>query len=131
MSYDLCFWRETSPHAVPPQVVSSQLTDLQESCGIALLPVAKIKERFLASFPEVEDSGNELNWEGAGSYFQVSWPIGLKPGFTAGIFVTCGYELLKTPDVVNRIIAVANEFGCALYDPQSDERNEQPEPSIV
>ena len=131
MSYDLYFWRETSQQADPPDVVCSRLDDLEEPNGIALLSIAKIKERFVASFPEVQDSNNALDWEGAGSYFQVSWPIGSRPGCTAGIFVACGYDLLNSPDVLNRIIGVANEFGCALYDPQTDERFGQPEPTIV
>jgi hypothetical protein len=46
------------------------------------------------------------------------------------VIANCGYELLKTPEAVNRLIeAFATSLGCALYDPQTGERYEQVEPT--
>jgi hypothetical protein len=130
MSYDLYFWRQTSFQNEAPEQICKELERDIEIPGIVFLPIAKIKERFIASFPETDDGGSQLNWEGTNSYFQVSWPTTSKPGLTLAINISCGYKLLETPEIMNRLISVAQEFGCALYDPQTGERYQQPEPKI-
>jgi hypothetical protein len=90
--------------------------------GIAMLPVALIKQRFAEAFPEIDDGLSSLSWRQDAGSFQVTWP----PNPTNAIFVHCSWDLLKAPEVMNRIVDVANEFGCALYDPQNDTRYEQP-----
>ncbi|MGA9038897.1 MAG: hypothetical protein WB421_00030, partial [Terriglobales bacterium] len=44
------------------------------------------------------------------------------------IVATCGFELLKSQESMNRLIEAVASLGCALYDPQIDKRFEQPEP---
>ena len=63
-----------------------------------------------------------MNWEGQGSYFNVTWP----PCPTNAIMVSCGYKLLDSPDTMNQIIDLATEFGCALYDPHVGKRFDEP-----
>jgi hypothetical protein len=128
MSYNLYFWRETVAQYEAPDAVCARLCGDEEPEGIAWLSVAQIKARFADVFPEIEDSGTELAWEGARSYFQVSWPVGSKPGHTLAVFVQCGYTLLQSPQTMNRIIDVARDLGCALYDPHTAQRYPQPDP---
>ena len=42
-----------------------------------------------------------------------------------------GDELLENPDILNAIIDAAASLGCALYDPQTAKRYEQPEAKPV
>jgi hypothetical protein len=128
MSYDLYFWREIASSGARPEDVCALLCEEQEPEGLAWLSVADLKGRFAAAFPGIRDGGTELNWEGEESYFQVSWPVGSRPGRTLGIFVHCGYPLLESPDTLNRVIEIAGEFGCALYDPQTGKRYNQADP---
>lgn len=131
MSYDLYFWRELTPQAPSPKTICEQLVQGEEPDGLAYLSVASIKQRFGAAFPQIQDEGTQLECEVSGSYFQVTWPVSSKPAKTSGIFVNCGYKLLKSPDTMNRIISVANDFGCALFDPQTGERYQQPDPTTA
>lgn len=129
MSYDLYFWRETRKQRRKPEATCKLLCEEeQELAGIELLSVAAIKACFQEFFPEISDNGHELDWEGAGSYFQVTWPVCSQPGVTTAFCVTCGYQLLDSPDTMNRIIDVGTHLGCALYDPQVNQRFDQPEP---
>jgi hypothetical protein len=128
MAYSLLFWRETSREIGSPESVSECLAADEEHASLAWLSVVAIKSKFATLFPGIDDCGCNLDWEGSGSYFQVTWPISSRSQQTQAIYVECGYELLKSPEVMNRIIELAGEFGCALYDPQTGERYEQPDP---
>ncbi|MCC9604241.1 hypothetical protein LOC67_27115 [Stieleria sp. JC731] len=90
--------------------------------GIPILPIDDIKRAIIAEFPEIEDVRTSMIWEGNDSYFQVSWPV-----TATHVAVSCGYKLLDNPEPLNRMIDMMGRFGCALYDPQTDERYEQPE----
>ncbi len=127
MAYSLYFWRDISRDDRPADALCERLCAEEDVDGLARLPVAEVKSRFLEAFPNIDDGLTELSWEGAGSYFQVTWPTGTKPGHTQAIFVECGYQLLQTAEVMNQIIDVANGLGCALYDPQTEQRYEQPD----
>lgn len=128
MSYDLYFWREIATNNGSPESTCDQLGRDEELSGVAYLNVTKIKERFRNSFPNINDSGSQLEWEGVGSYFLASWSTTSRPDETMMITVSCGFQLLESPESMNLIISVLQEFGCALYDPQTGERYEQPEP---
>ncbi len=129
MSYALYFWRQAASHAEPAPAVCARLCRDEEPAGVGWLPLDEVKARFAAALPGIEDAGTELRWEGAGSYFEVSWPVGSKPRHTLALLVRCGYGLLQSPETLNRIVEVANTFGCALYDPHTGTCYEQPEPS--
>lgn len=121
MSYDLAFWREITPAGQPSEVYDQVIDDVDVD-GLAALPLDQIKRRFTDTFPGIDDEGAEMTWEGDGSHFQLSWP----PDPVNALLVSCGYQL--PDDTMNRIIEIANEFGCALYDPQTDERYPQADP---
>ncbi len=72
-------------------------------------------------FRDISDDCSELNWEGAGSYFEVAWPVGSKPAHTLGVFVSCGWKLLHQPAVIERVRAMTLGLRCGVFDPQSGE----------
>jgi hypothetical protein len=121
MSWDLAFWKPRSPSGQKLEAVYDALAENSEAEGLAWLSVDEIKAGFRAAFPEIVDDSTELNWEGAGSYFQVTWPVGSKPHHTLAVFVSCGWGLLDHPPVIERLRSVGRALGCGVFDPQSDE----------
>jgi hypothetical protein len=122
MSYDLCCWRYTTTPKESAQATYERLSEGDEVDGLALLPVAEIKTRFIEFFPSIEDYGMELNWEGDRGAFQVIWSIASKPQHTLAWFVLCSWSLLEEPEVMARIVEVASAIGCGVYDPQKYQR---------
>lgn len=129
MSFDLAFWKPDGTAAVDPAAVYIALDEIEAGSGLDALAVADVKAHFLTAFPEIEDSGTELNWRGAGSYFQVTWPVSMTPGETFAVTVNCGWCLVKTPAVMERIKAVAFDLGCGVFDPQVDAWHTRKTPS--
>jgi hypothetical protein len=127
MSYDLYFWRQTKALSQKPEEIVDLLSADEPVSGIAAFPRDRVRAIFRKFFPEIVDGDFQLDWEGAGSYFQVEFSHATEKDVHM-IVVTCGYELLKAPDVMNRITEACGILGCALFDPQSDERYEQPDP---
>ena len=117
MAYDLAFWRELTPAGDPKDVYERLMDDEDVEC-LAALPLERVKQRFREVFPEIEDEGTEMTWEGAGSYFQLTWP----PDPVNALLVSCGFKLLESPETMNQLIDTATSFGCALYDPQVGKR---------
>lgn len=126
MSYDLYFWKEEMELKVPPQDMIDVLSADQAIEGVTAFTREEVRKKFKTDFPEIVDADATMDWEGDGSYFQVSFTHANKESVNC-IIVTCGYQLLNSPDTMNRIIDVGSHFGCALYDPQSNERYQQPD----
>ena len=95
--------------------------------GIASFPRDDVRRLLRNYFPDIEDADFELTWEGDGSYFQISFGHASATDVQL-IAANCGYELLKTPKAMNRLIEACASIGCALYDPQTDKRYEQQNP---
>ena len=121
MSWDLAFWKPGGPSGEEPAAVYEALAEDGEPEGLAWLPVDAVKAAFRAAFPDVQDGWTELNWEGAGSYFQVTWPTGSRPRHTLGVFVSCGWSLLDQSAVIDRLRSVGRALGCGVFDPQAGE----------
>lgn len=121
MSWDLAFWKPGGYFDEEPAAVYELLAEDGEPEGLAWLPVDEVKAGFRAAFPDITDGGTELNWQGAGSYFQVSWPVGSRPRHTLGVFISCGWSLVDQPAVIERLLAVGQALGCGVFDPQSGE----------
>lgn len=121
MSWDLAFWKPAGPASDDPAGVYQSLIEDGEPTGLVWLPVAAVQAGFRASFADISDNGTGLDWEGAGSYFQVSWPVGSRPRYTLGVFVSCGWSLLERPEVIERVRSVGVGLGCGVFDPQSGE----------
>ena len=127
MSYELYFWRQTKDTPLSPLETMNLLSTDQPVEGISSFPRSEVRAVLREYFPEIEDGDSELTWKGDGSYFQISFA---HPSDTEVhmIIANCGYELIKGQNAVNRLIEACTGFGCALYDPQTNERYQQPEP---
>ena len=121
MSYDLWFWRQSKPLPLTLDQICEALAEEDDIDGIETLPIEQIKQALIDEFPNIDDQLSSMIWDGNDSYFQVSWPVS-----ASHIAVSCGYKLLDNPDPLNRVIEAMGRFGCALYDPQTGERYEQP-----
>jgi len=118
MSYDLVFWRQIKPLPESPDRLCERIYQDEAIDGIAELPIEQIKARFAEVFVDIEVGGSQLWWEGPESAFVISWP----PDPINALIANCGYD----EDTMNKIIDIANEFGCALYDPQIGRRFDEP-----
>ena len=130
MSYDLYFWRQAKGFEKSPVDILDALSEDQPVAGIVAFPRKQVCQVIVEAFPNIADEDFELTWEGAGSYFQISFGHANETDVHL-ITANCGYELLKEPEALNRLIAVLGKLGCALYDPQAGKRYEQPEPSAA
>ena len=119
MSYDLVFWREQAGTRVDVQA-ALHLTDTEELPGLIPLPLAEVEAAFLGEFPEAVIGGADIDWEGAGSYFQVGYTFA-DERHVSTISVTCGYLLLEAPEAFGRLRHVADALGCCYHDLQPSE----------
>jgi len=126
MSYDLCFWREEHDLGMPPGDVADLLQDDTPVAGVATFPRSEVRQRFRDAFPDINDGDVSLDWRNDDSYFQVGFNHADERNVNC-IIVACGYQLLQSPEMMNRIVDVGNSLGCALFDLQTGERDEQPE----
>jgi hypothetical protein len=117
MSYDLYFWREKPDANIDIDQFFDELDDTVEFPGIVSLPLDTVKQAFRQHFPDVSDGGSSLDWEGDGSYFQVGFTF-LDERTVSRTAVCCGYELLKSPQAMQRLSNVAASLGYRVYDPQ-------------
>ena len=130
MSYDLYFWRQTKNFEIAPEQVVDLLAEDTPLDGVAAFPRTVVREAFRKAFPDITDDDVSLFWEGAGSDFQVSFSHATEKDVHM-IIVNCSYSLLKSEETMNRLIDTCCELGCALYDPQTGRRYEQPEPKMI
>ena len=128
MSYDLYFWRQAKDLRMTPEQIVHRLAQDTPLDGIAAFPRTRARHVFRAAFPDICDGDADLDWEGEDGYFQVGFSHANERDVHM-IIVICGYSLLSSSETMNRIIAACNGLGCALYDPQTSRRYEQPEPS--
>ncbi len=128
MSYDLYFWRQTKGMEMSPGEIIDALSEDTPVDGIASFPRTQVRAVLKGAFPDIQDGDFELTWEGDGSYFQISFAHATERDVHL-IVANCGYELIKAENAVNRLIEACTSLGCALYDPQTDKRYEQPDPA--
>jgi len=129
MSYDLYFWRQERSFESKPEQVIDLLAAETPVEGVVAFPRAGVRAVLRNYFPSTVDNDVSLEWEGAGSYFQIQFSHATEKTVHL-VIVNCGFELLKSEETMNRLIEACNSFGCALYDPQTGQRYEQPEPKI-
>src|SRR5438046_3185551 len=103
MSYDLYFWRQTKMFSEKPEAIVDLLSSDEPVPGIAAFPRERVRGVLKKFFPDITDGDFQLDWEGAGSYFQVSFGHANEKDAHL-IIVHCGFELLKAPDIMNRLI---------------------------
>ncbi len=115
MSYDLDFWKYKEGVHLNHQKVYERLSNGEHMDGLETLPIPEILAAVNGAFSVGWEHPDEESWEGGdrGS-FQV---------FTTMQFVRFDCYGMEGEDM-NRLIEIANNFGCALYDPQVGKRYE-------
>lgn len=129
MSYDLHFWRQSDDINKEPSQIRDELQDNVHVEGIESLPIHALLDAFQRDFPAINTEQDPWDWEGDGSYFQVSL-ASVDERSCRLVTVHCGFKLLESPDTMNQIIDTVCDFGCALYDAQTNERYSQSEPKV-
>ncbi len=124
------FWRQTKDLGMRLEQIIDRLSEDTPLDGVTSFPRTRVREVFRTAFPDIVDGDTDLDWEGAGSYFQVGFAHANERDVQM-VIVTCGHSLLKSEETMNRIIDACCSLGCALYDPQTGQRYEQPEPKNV
>jgi hypothetical protein len=128
MSYDLYFWRQSPDVTHSPNKLLELLSEDQPVEGVTRWPRTSVRQLLKDAFPEIEEGDFELTWEFSGSYFQIHFAHANERDVQL-IIALCSYNLLDSPEVLNRLIDTCGQLGCALYDPQTGERYDQPEPA--
>ena len=116
------FWRQTKDLQMRPEQVVDRLAQDTPLNGVIAFPRTVVREVFRKAFPDITDGDADLDWEGAGSYFQVGFGHATTKDVHM-IVVTCGHSLVKSEATMNRIIDACCSLGCALYDPQKSPYN--------
>lgn len=119
-SYDLYFWKQNAKCELPPKDVLDGLLEEHPIAGVELLPTEEVITRIQKEFPDVV----------AHRLKAPDCPIQLfGDEQTGGCFVVmpcrrylCIESHQATPDALQRLFAIAQEFGCRLYDPHTDIR---------
>jgi hypothetical protein len=118
VSYDLVFWRQAGPVAEPPAAIYRDLLEGRQVDGLLELEVdgflRAILERFPDAVREPNGSAEWICWSAPDAHgsFQAEWSA-------QHVIVFCRW--LSNEDM-NRLIDIALEHDCRLYDPQTDER---------
>jgi len=126
MSYDIYVWRQAEDLMLSPEEVLSHLSQEQGHPEIVPFSRKQIVDAFRQDFPDLQASDQGFTWEGAGSYFELFFGFG--PDLQVFyLSLCCGYQLVNnSPESMNLIIDSGNRLGCALYDPQTNRRYDQP-----
>ncbi|SRR6266436_3415355 len=126
MSYGLYFWRQTKDLEMRPGEIIDLLSEDKPVEGIAAFPRDRVRAVLKEYFPNIQDGDFDLTWEGDGGYFQIGFAHADERKINL-IIAHCGFELVRSQRAVNRLIDACASLGCALYDPQTDKRYEQPD----
>lgn len=117
MSFDLYLWRLAAPLTVHPNVFLEHLSNDEGSPCAAPMDRDEVFAAFRKQFPELKDTGVEIDWEGDGSYLQASFTYDQQKRVTS-VQLSCGFDLLGT-SAFNRIYDAAYDLRCRVLDPQS------------
>ena len=112
MSYDLNFWNESAGFKAEPLDAYRSLSDGVPVDGLNQIDIDSFYKRIIQEFPGTEESNGFLDWEVGNNSFQVSSSSQL-------VRVDC-YG--GPGEWMNVFIDIGKEFGCPLYDPQTNER---------
>ncbi len=112
MSYGLSFWKYKSGVTLNHQEVCEKLSDGDFVEGLEDLPISIITEQIELAFSQYFEKLDEFTWESDNGGFQMY----VTPQF---LHFDC-YQM--TGDDMNKIIDIANKYGCPLFDPQEGRR---------
>ena len=108
------FWKQSDdcPHS-PDEVVEGIVEKQIVLSGVESFDLEQVKLRFKEVFPGLESN----LYQTESCYFNLD------------LYPPYGFQVISTPpgteevmDLLNQIIDLAGEFGCALYDPQAGQR---------
>lgn len=114
VSYDLVFWKQSKKKlALGAQRIYEQLVDGKSVNGLETIPAAEFIGRIRKAFPGIKTEGGLTYWEGN--------ERGMFELYSSDQHVHCCCRQL-TADDMNKLIEIASEFECPLYDPQVNQR---------
>jgi hypothetical protein len=126
MSCDLYFWRQSNGVSVNPQAAIDLLGEDRLIQGFTTFPRELLRAGLKEHFPDITDEDFQLYWDGEAGSFQVAFSHADEKHVHL-IIVSCSHNLLESPETMNRTIDLFAGFGCALYDPQTEQRYDQPD----
>ncbi len=109
MSYDLVMWKSKRGDSPTPETVYERLCEGGPVDSLEHLPLDRILESVKDRFPGIEEDIYELDWDGDEESLQVTWS-------PQHVHFECH---APTEDTLSRLVQIAAEFECVLYDPQS------------
>ena len=112
MSYDLNFWNQPAGFKAEPLEVYQNLSGGISFEGLLHIDIEGFYKRIIQEFPNSAESKGFIDWEGESNSFQVS-------SSAQHVRVDCYGE---PGEWMNVFIDIGKEFGCTLYDPQTNER---------
>ena len=115
VSYDLVFWRQTPDEARLPKNIYEALMAGDEVRDLPELPVAQYISRILEVVPGAVLDETQIHWESQDQ--RAACVVGWS---SRSVVVNLTGDWPHS--LANDFIDVGSEFGCALYDPQTDER---------
>lgn len=122
MSYDLYFWKQSAPSDLTHSEVLESLYSDNPSPNVLPLPAGGLVRSIMALFPGIVENRTtdpsipvQLIYDAPdGGVFIIVW----------NSYVLCVESHGVKGPHLNKIIDAASEYGCKLYDPQTDERYE-------
>ncbi len=118
VSYDLIFWRQDEPLPETPEAIYQRLVGGDRVEGIADLDLESFLAALITQFPgAVREPNGETEWidwtaEDTPASFQLEWS-------PQHVVVFCRRT---SNEDMNRLINIALDHDCRLYDPQVNER---------
>ena len=123
MSLDLVFWRQSETATTAPVDIMTALLDEVRPDDVLDIDIEAVLSELLAAFPGAvrEPNGPHDEWivwepQDEDGMFEASWSA-------AHLLINARGGL--DTEHLNTIIDIALDHGCALYDPQLDERFQQ------
>ena len=120
MSYDLVFWHQNDTETRSPREICEAIKQSREAAsGLQPIAVDDFLARCLEEFPDARREPNgPRDWidctpEDGSWSFQVEW---------TAVHISVTLRGRWPHDVANRLIDLAADIGCPLYDPQTSER---------
>jgi hypothetical protein len=118
VSYDLTFWRQDEALLGAPEAIYQRLSGGDRVEGIADLDLENLLAALVTQFPgAVREPNGETEWiEWTAADEQASFQVESSPQH---VVVFCRRT---SNEDMNRLIDIAIDHGCRLYDPQANER---------
>jgi hypothetical protein len=115
MPYILAFWRDADDERRNPGRVYDALCDSKAVDGLATLPITDMQQRLRDVFDPILPRSDPYAWEGADGV-----DMFLVESGPQHLFVVAGHS--TSTDHYNTMIDIMKEFGCPLFDPQTNMR---------